>query len=244
VFVAAAATICLALASLPFIPADTTGKSAGRFSVRDLRASLLDLRLIAFCVICTLFFFQMGQWGSTLSVFSVDRVKLTTEQYGLLMSVAGLLIVIFQYPVSRSVGWMGARTALAFGSLLYAVGFLSLGWAGSFWAVLISIVVMVPGEMLFIPTSYEVIVQISRPGDRAKNLGLLGLFATLGQSLGPLFGGALLDKFKSQPLFVWGPVAVPGAIATIGFLLWRGYASKSVGKAIVKTEQATKDHIN
>jgi len=45
--------------------------------------------MITFCLLCMLFFFEMSQWGATLSVFSVDYIGFKPEQYGLLMSISG-----------------------------------------------------------------------------------------------------------------------------------------------------------
>jgi len=186
--------------------------------------------LLIFCLLCTLFFLEMAQWGSTLSVFSVDRLGFKTEQYGLLMSISGILIIIFQYPVSKRIEWIGHGRALFLGSLLYGLGFLSFGWVKSFIPATGAIIILVAGEMLFVPTSYSVIGQISRPEDRAKNMGVLGMCATIGSSFGPLLGGFLLDKFPATPLFVWGPVSLPAFLAAVGFIFWREHRRTNAEK--------------
>ena len=89
--------------------------------------------MIIFCLLCMLFFFEMSQWGGTLSVFSVDHIGFKPEQYGLLMSISGVLIIIFQYPISRRIAWLGSRKSLFLGSVLYGLGFLSLTWVRRFY---------------------------------------------------------------------------------------------------------------
>lgn len=106
---------------------------------------------------------------------------------------------------------------------LYGVGFLSFSWVKSFVPAVGSIVILVSGEMLFIPTIYAVVSKISRLEDRAKSMGMLGLCGTIGSSFGPLFGGFLLDKFPTRPLYLWAPIALPAFLAAVIFLLWRGY---------------------
>lgn len=228
VFGIGAVVTCFSLVGLPYLPKDRAIKSIQTLPRPRLRAFLSDTNLIIFCAVAMLFYLEMAQWGSTLSVFTVDRIGFRPEQYGLLMSISGVLIILFQYPISRRINWLGFRTALVLGSVLYGLGFLSFGWVKSFVPAIGSIVILVAGEMLFVPASYAVIGKISRLEDRAKSMGLLGLSATTGSSFGPLIGGILLDRFPARPLFLWGPVAIPAFVAALGFLLWRGYGQASL----------------
>jgi len=224
VFGIGALVTALSLIGTFYLPKDASVKPTEMLSKKNLKVFLSDPTLIIFCALCMLFYLETAQWGSTLSVFTVDRIGFTTAQYGLLMSISGLLIVIFQYPISKRIEWLGFRKSLLMGSILYGAGFLSLSWVKSFIPAVGSIVILVAGEMLFVPSSYAVIGKISRSEDRAKNMGLLGLCATLGGSFGPLLGGLLLDKFPTKPLYVWGPIALPVFLAAIGFTVWRGYS--------------------
>jgi MFS family permease len=236
VFAIGALIASLALIGTPFLPGDTALKTAVIFSRKTLKGFLSNPTLMIFCGLCTLFYLEVGQWGSTLSVFTVDRVGFTPGQYGLLMSISGILIVVFQYPISTRIELLGRRWALFLGSLCYGLGFLSFTWVKSFAAGVVPIVIMVTGEMLFVPTIYAVIGSISHPENRAKNLGFLGLCNTVGSSFGPLLGGYLLDKFTIDPLYVWGPISLPAFLAAVGFLLWQGY-TKAIKSELTKTYQ-------
>jgi MFS family permease len=228
----------LSLIGTPYLPReDTIGKPTELLSKKNLKIFLSDSTLIIFCVLCMLFYLEIAQWGSTLSVFTVDRIGFSPEQYGLLMSISGVLIIIFQYPISQRIEWLGSRRALSLGSFLYGAGFLSLGWVKSFIPAIGSIIILVTGEMLFVPTSYAVIGKISRLEDRAKNMGLLGLCGTIGGSFGPLLGGFLLDKFPTRPLYLWGPIALPAFLAAVSFMLWRGYARTEVTSELIADNQ-------
>jgi MFS family permease len=227
VFGVGALITAFSLIGLPYLPREAA-QPAKEFRKAKTGIFLSDLNLIVFCGICMLFFLEMAQWGSTLSVFTVDRVGFASEQYGLLMSISGLLIILFQFPISKQIERLGFRRSLFLGSILYGAGFLSFAWVKSFLPAVGSIVILVAGEMLFIPASYAVIGKISRLEDRAKSMGMLGLCGTIGNSFGPLFGGMLLDRFPAQPLLLWGPVSVPAFLAAVSFLLWRGYARTRV----------------
>jgi MFS family permease len=214
----------LSLIAAFYLPRGGRDKTAELFSKNYLKQLLSNSTLIVFCLLCFLFFLEMANWGSTLSVFTVDRIGFSTEQYGLLLSVSAILIIIFQYPISRRIAWLGSRKALFLGSVLYGVGFLSISWVKSFIPAVGSIVILVIGEMLFVPTANSAIGKMSKPGDIGKNMGILGLCATIGNSFGPLLGGFFLDRFPTRPFYVWGPVALPAFLAAVGFLFWRGYS--------------------
>jgi MFS family permease len=214
----------LSLIAAFYLPRGGKSNTTEIFSKNYLKQLLSNSTLIVFCLLCFLFFLEMANWGSTLSVFTVDRIGFSTEQYGLLLSVSAILIIIFQYPISRRIAWLGSRKALFLGSVLYGVGFLSISWVKSFIPAVGSIVILVIGEMLFVPTANSAIGKMSKPGDIGKNMGILGLCATIGNSFGPLLGGFFLDRFPTRPFYVWGPVALPAFLAAVGFLFWRGYS--------------------
>jgi MFS family permease len=157
------------------------------------------------------------------------------------MTISGVLIIIFQYPISRRIERLGTRKALFWGSFLYGAGFLSLAWVRTFIPAVGSIIILVTGEMLFVPTSLAVVGKISKPEDRGKNMGFLGLSGSLGNSLGPLLGGFLLDRFPTNPFYLWGPISLPSFIAAVGFLLWRGYSRTEVADDLdMKQQRVTK----
>jgi len=226
-FAAGAATACLSLIGVPFLPRGREVADARPLSVRNFKPLLADRRLVIFCGLCLLFFLSMAQWGSTLSVFAVEWIGLPTEQYGLLMSISGALIVAFQFPVSRRIERLRLRRALVLGCLLYGLGFLSFGWVNGFVPAIGSIVVLVAGEMLFVPAALALVGKLSSAEHRGKNMGLFGLSGTLGTSLGPLLGGAMMDAFPGNAPLLWAAVSFSSFVAAAGFLAWQGYPRTS-----------------
>ncbi|MBI2850428.1 MAG: MFS transporter [Chloroflexi bacterium] len=224
----------LALVGLAFVPADSQTGDLKSARAHNFKALIPDPTFIIFGVGVLLFFLTLSQWGGTLSVFTIDRIGFTTGQYGLLMSISSILIIIFQYPISHRMAEK-PRMALVLGCLFYAFGFLSLAWVKSFLPSIGSIAIMVTGEMLFIPSALAVVGQMSGSADRGKTMGFYALCTTMGVSLGPLLGGFLLDKYPKTPLYLWGPISLCSFIAAIGFAVWKGY-SPDGGSSDGKTE--------
>jgi MFS family permease len=230
IFGIGAAFSALSLLPFLFLPADTETGRPDPGKRRRLRDLVPGQAVIVFSLMSVLFYLTMTQWGSTLSVFTVDRIGFTAQQYGLLMSISGVMIIAFQYPISRRVALI-PRTALILGCLFYGVGFLSLAWIKAFVPAIASIAVMVTGEMLFVPSAMGIVGVLAGEGDKGKSMGFFGLCSTLGFSLGPVYGGFLLDKFPTTPLLLWGPISMCSFAAALGFAAWRGYASVPPARA-------------
>jgi MFS family permease len=238
VFGAGALIAALSLFLVPLLPKDSKAKASERLTGQDFRGFFKHMPVIGFCVLGLLFFLGIGQWGSTLSVFTVDRIGFQAQQYGLLMSIGGILVIIFQYPISSRVEKLGINKALFLGSLCYGIGWLSFTWVKSFLPAIGSVAILDAGEMLVVPTSFSVIGRLSNEKDRAKNMALLGLSITLGESCGPLLGGYLLDRFPANPLYIWGIIAIFPFLAAVGFLLWKGYLKPE--KAVTTSRNKTR----
>jgi MFS family permease len=169
----------------------------------------------------------MAQLGSTLSVFSVDRLLFTTAQYGLLLTTNGIIVAILQYPVARFMNKFPRDRGLILGSVFYAIGYFSLGWVQDFNWALISIAVITAGEITFSPIASSVVAESAPQNWRGRYMGFSGLSQTIGMSFAPLFGGVLLDAFPTEARLVWGLIALVGLIPTAGFYWWGRHKFKS-----------------
>ena len=111
---------------------ESFGGSKTRVDLRSTLAVAKDHSFVVFAAVSILLVLSIAHLGSTLSVFAVDRLGLSTAQYGLLLTANGLFVVAFQYPVTRFVNRLSRANGLIVGSLLYVVGYGSLGWIKSF----------------------------------------------------------------------------------------------------------------
>lgn len=200
---------------------ETSHRSTEHFTFRSILLIASNRHFVLFTVLCLFIFSVAGQLTSTLSVFTVDVINLSTAEYGMLLTLNGILVVLFQYPVTLGIERIGKYPSLIVGCLLYGIGYLSLGWVSSFGWALMAMVVITSGEILFSPTTLAIVGE-SSPGDkRGQYMGFFGLSQTLGFSLGPLAGGVLLDVFPNDPRFVWAPMGVAAFAASVGFHYWR-----------------------
>jgi MFS family permease len=81
-------------------------------------------------------------------------------------------------------------------------------------------VIITLGEIIHAPTSLAVVGEIAPQKYRGRYMGVFGLSQILGISVSSLMGGVLLDLFPSQPLVIWGSIALLGIAAAAGYYLW------------------------
>lgn len=191
-----------------------------RVDFRSMFTAATDRTFLAFSGLCLLVFMTMGQLGSTLSIFTVDRMGLSTAQYGMLLTANGIIVVLFQYPVARWAGRLTKARGMILGSLFFGIGWLSMGWVQNFGWALASIAIVTAGEITFTPLSLSTVGQLAPSDRRGRYMGFFGLSQSLSMSLGPLFGGVLLDTFPRDPWFIWSTISAVALIAAVGFHLW------------------------
>jgi len=178
-----------------------------------------DRVFLMFTALSLLVFLAMGQINSTLSIFTVDRLGFSTAQYGLLLTTNGLIVVLFQYSVARWVNHLERFKGLILGSILFAIGYLSLGWIQSFGWSFTAILLITAGEIVFTPLTLSVAAELSPRDWRGRYMGFFALSQTLGISFGPMVGGILLDAFPTESQFIWGVISLIPFIAAVGLLI-------------------------
>jgi len=179
-----------------------------------------DRAFLAFVGLSILLFIVMGQMASTLSIFAVDMVDFSKPQYGLLLTLNGLIVIFFQYPMTLALRRLAKFRALILGSLFYVFGYLSLGWITQFGWALGAMAIITTGEIIHAPVTLSVIGELSPQDQRGRYMGVYGLSQTVGIAIGPLLGGVLLDAFPLNPELVWAPIASIALIAALGYYWW------------------------
>lgn len=204
-------------------------KSRERVDFLSTLAVARDRPFLVLTIFSILLVLSMAHMGSTLSVFTVDRLGFSTFQYGLLLTINGIIVALSQYPVAYGVNRLSRANGLILGSLFYVFGYLTLGWFASFNWVILTIVIITAGEVVFSPVASAAVAESAPAHKRGRYMGFSALSQTLGFSLSPLFGGVLLDIFPYEPRLLWGIIAAVGLVAAVGFYRWGKMPGKKPG---------------
>ncbi|MGW4384717.1 MDR family MFS transporter [Kitasatospora sp. NPDC004531] len=157
------------------------------------------------------------QQGSTTLAVDMTAHGVSTAQYGLLVSLNGVLIVLLQLPLTRLMEGRSRTALLMAGALLTGWGFGLTAVAGSSFALYaLTVVIWTVGEIVSTPTMMALVAERSPAGARGRYQGVYSLSWALASFVGPLGGGLLLQYAGSWVL--WGGCAAAGTLAAVAFV--------------------------
>lgn len=207
VFVADAATsVAAGIVALTLLP-------EGRRSTREedpaggFRGALVADRsflvFLAATILVTLIAFQ----SMASFPLQVRASGLTSAHYGLLMSLNGVLVVLFELPLVGFTRRLRPRPVMAVGILLTGIGFGLVAWADTFAFFALTVFVWTAGEIAFTPVAAAYVGDVAPDPLRGRYYGAWGLTHSLGIVLGPGLGTAL---YAVSPGGLWSACAGVG----------------------------------
>ncbi|MFE4973856.1 MDR family MFS transporter [Kitasatospora sp. NPDC056651] len=200
---------------LPETKPDTPATKVDEPAV-GLGAVFRDRRFMAVVGLTLLLALVMQQGSTTLPV-DMGRQGVTPTEYGLVIGLNGLLIVLLQIPLTRWVENRSRSAMLAAASLFIGWGFGMTALAGSSaWFYAFTVVVWTLGEILYTPTLMSLIAELSPTHARGRYQGVYSLSWSLASFVGPAVGGVLLERAGGGAL--WGACGVCGTVAAAGYL--------------------------
>ena len=168
---------------------------------------------IAVTVMMTLVYMNMN---STLGVYLRDQHGLPEIRYGWLLSINAVIVVLFQFWVTRRLEKYRPMLMMAAGSLLYAIGFAMYGFVPTFALFVIAMIVITIGEMVISPFQQSLVASFAPEDMRGRYMAVLGLSWSISFTVGPYFAGLILDS--ANPSLLWAFCGLVGMLATLGFL--------------------------
>ncbi|WP_431679308.1 MDR family MFS transporter [Kitasatospora sp. KL5] len=160
----------------------------------------------------------VAQQGSTTLAVDMGLAGISAAQYGLVIGLNGVLIVVLQLPLTRAMQGRSRTGLLVASALLTGWGFgltaLAGGSAG-FYAF--TVAVWTIGEIMAAPTMMGLVAELSPARARGRYQGVYSLSWSLASFVGPAAGGYLLEHAGGRA--VWGACAVFGTVAAGAFLM-------------------------
>ncbi len=172
------------------------------------------LAFIGVTVMMTLVYMNMN---STLGVFLRDQHGLPEVNYGWLLSINAILVVAFQFWVTRRLEKYKPLLMMAAGSLLYAIGFAMYGFISGFALFVVAMVIITIGEMVVSPFAQSLVASFAPEDMRGRYMAVSGLSWSISFTVGPYFAGLLLDS--ANPNLLWAFAGIAGTLATLGFIV-------------------------
>ena len=178
-----------------------------------LAAVLADRPLMIFFAATLLNAFVFFQMESSMSLFMTRDLGLPESVYGFMFTLNTLLIVLFEVELNTRLQHWPLKRSLWIGGLLTALGFGGLVFANGWLGVSLAIVVATVGEMIGMPAMGAFVVELAPPARRGLYMGTLTLAFGGGLTIGPSAGTWLLNKSGATSL--WLAIGAVGIVSTV-----------------------------
>jgi MFS family permease len=187
------------------------------------RQALADRALVRFLVMTVLSEFVYIQ--STVGLpLHVSDVGLTGRDFGLLIGLNGLLVLLLELPITGLVSRYRLEYVLAIGSLITGVGLALTGFMTNMGLLAVTVLIWTLGEMMFTSVSQAYLGSLGPPRLVGRYQGLYGVAYTIGTGAGPLIGGAV---YGIGPWALWALIGA-GGLLSAQLCLPRRHAASTV----------------
>ena len=155
------------------------------------------------------------QYLTTFSL-QVHRLGGSNALYGALAGLNGLLVVLFELPVTSITQRLPRRRVIAAGAVLVGIGYGTLLLVRSAPAMAICIVLMTAGEIVNAPVASAYVADLSPPERRGQYAGAFGVSWASASVIAAAGGTAL---YAVSPNLLWATCAALGLVAAAIVLL-------------------------
>ncbi|WP_394826715.1 MDR family MFS transporter [Pendulispora albinea] len=211
----AASSVLFGLIALAFLPWGARHPAPEGKQGRWLTTALSDWRFVRFLVASLAITTVTVQMDATLGLH-ILRVGHSASTYGMLMSVNGALIVLFEVSMTVVTQRFPQRTVMAVGYVMTAAGFALTAVAMSKLAIGLTIALWTFGEMAFSPVANVHVAQLAPPHLRGRYMGLFNASLAISLILGPVIGTM---TFAYSESLVWSGCGILGVAAAVLILI-------------------------
>ncbi len=155
------------------------------------------------------------QFHSAYSSFVVRDLGHSEKVYGWLLSFNGLLIILFELPISRIAQRYPIRRVIATGFFLLGLGLALCGLHHSLPFLIGAMAVHTLGEMVAFPLMSAFVARLAPPHMRGRYMGANGCVWSLSMIFGPGLG---LHLYSTFPILYWWVCLALGT-ASAGLIL-------------------------
>ena len=184
-----------------------------------------DVPFLLFCLSTLLIALVFVQGLATLPVY-IRQIGYSNLQFGLLMSVNGILIFAFQLPLTHWLSRFNAMTVVLVGGVLISIGFGLTACYGGLCFLGFSIAVWTLGEILQAPFKQSIVTDMAPEDLRGSYLGLFTMCYAMAMTIGAPIGGEVLHRLG--PTTLWIGTFGTAMTAVMLYLLIHGTVTRRV----------------
>jgi len=221
----------------PVSPAEVKTNESFLDTMAGYRVTLRDLAFMSFLVTGMIVLIVYQQEYTSLPVYLRDVHHIDTKSYGVMLSLSGLQVVLFQFWISRTIRIYSPFLMMTLGALFLMIGFGIIGFVSGIALFMLSILIITFGEMIFYPTGQVLAVSFAPVNMRGRYMAIYSLAWAIPATIGPAAAGLILDNY--DPNLLWYLGGILCVIAAIGFYALHLWLGRQERFAPVKPETST-----
>jgi MFS family permease len=184
-------------------------------TVADYRIVLKDFAYVSFIFTGILSLLVYQQQYSAFPVYLRDVRGISSQVYGVMLSIAGLEVVLLQFWVSRVIRKYPPFRMMTLGTLFFMIGFTMIGFVQGAPLFLLAVILITVGEMITFPTNRVIAAGFAPADMRGRYMAIYDLGWTLPATIGPAAAGLILDYYN--PNLLWYVGGIMCAVSALGF---------------------------
>jgi len=200
---------------------------------------LKDSVYIMFLAVSAITVLVYMQMNSTLSVFLLTVYGFPIAGFGLLLSMNALMVVLFQFWITKRISKYAPMKMMAFGTLLYMIGFGMYGFISEIYLFFVAMGILTVGEMIVIPVSQAAVAYLAPEDKRGRYMAVYGYHWAIPTLFGVLVAG--LVTVYIGPNWVWYLAGILCLISIIGFWLLHSVAKDRFSNEIEPSSEELSD---
>lgn len=170
-------------------------------TIKGYRVVVRDLAFMGFVFAGMLALIVYIQQYGSLAVYLRDVHGISSQGYGIILSITGLEVVLFQFWISRRIRHRPPFLMMMLGAGIFALGVFMYGVVHGFVMFVIAAVIVCIGEMFYFPTSQVVAAGFAPKEMRGRYMAVAGFITSVPNAIGPGAAGYVLDHL--DPHLLW-----------------------------------------
>ena len=194
----------IAITSLPHGTRTTKHEERDRVSTgRSIVADRGFLLVLGAVFVTAVIYMQ----NATTFALHVTDLGYSTRVYGSLLAMNGVLVVLFELPISAWTQHRQRTRMIALGAVLVGLGFAELSFIKAVPGLLLMVVIWTLGEIVESPATSAVVADRAPDHARGRYQGALGMMYASAAVVGPLVGTSI---YHVSPTALWIGCGVAG----------------------------------
>jgi len=189
-------------------------------SVIGYKEVLKDWRYMLFLSVSAITVIVYMQMAATLSVFLRDIHGFPMQYFGFLLAMNALMVVVFQFWITKKVSKYSPMKVMAIGTLFYMVGFSMYGFVSESYLFFIAMAIITIGEMIEMPIGQTVAAFFAPEDKRGRYMAVFGFHWAIPNLFAILLAGLVIEHIG--PNWVWYFAGILSLFAAVGFWLLHG----------------------